>query len=613
MPFSGYCARLRDTLRPGRRRLLVQTPQLLLAQFSVAVARNRGYYAFPPTGLQYLFESVREALPEVEVRILDLNLEILRHVCDHPGFDPGNWLELLDAHLDAFDPGIVGVSCMFDSGIEPLFAILERLKRRGDAIVVIGGVIATYEWRAFLEPGLCHFAVAGEGEARLPYLLAHLLDRPPPPATTGIRYRPDDRILETVGRADPVSFDHDLIASYDQVRIEENHRYGSLNPFSRMSGEPFAAIQLHRGCRAACTFCSVRDFMGRRVRHRPVATVLREMAFLIETRGVRHFEWLDDDLLFYKAAFQELLRRIIERGWPITWAANNGVIASAIDPETMALMRASGCVGFKIGFETGNPEILQSIRKPGNLDRYERACLVVRGFPEIFVGANLIIGFPGERFGQMMDTFRFHMHHALDWGGFTICQAIRGASAFSVFSEHFDAQIQERGARVENFVPARTAADGQVGRDDGIHRGYALFSLDPEAVPDAAQIREIWFTFNMVGNFICNRNLQPDGRVDQFIAWVTQAQAAYPDNPCMLLFLALAHRLADAGGPVEDCLKRAAAVHDASGYWQERFADFHLTPLLASFPATAAAVFSELRRLSGHVDRHLRRWNVVSS
>ena len=59
----------------------------------------------------------------------------------------------------------------------------------------------------------------------------------------------------------------------------------------------FATVLSNRGCRAQCTFCSVRNFNGVSVRQRSVESVLDELELLKDRYGIGHFVWLDDDLL----------------------------------------------------------------------------------------------------------------------------------------------------------------------------------------------------------------------------------------------------------------------------------------------------------------------------
>ncbi|MEN6335313.1 MAG: cobalamin-dependent protein, partial [Phycisphaerales bacterium] len=169
---KAYAASLRERFGPGKRLLLVQAPQFLFETINPEVIRSRGYYAYQPTGLQRLAESLSER--DIEVKILDLNLHILRRIAEQGRFDPERWLDALDEQLDTFQPNMVGVTCLtvytdLFATNHPLTSILRHLAGRGEQMVVIGGPTATNEMDRYLQEGLCHFAIEGEGEDRLSY------------------------------------------------------------------------------------------------------------------------------------------------------------------------------------------------------------------------------------------------------------------------------------------------------------------------------------------------------------------------------------------------------------------------------------------------------------
>ncbi len=606
--FRTYCEHLRQEFPQNRKILFVQIPQVILDAFNKGIALNRGYYIFPPTGLQYIYESIKHR--DVEVDILDLNYEILRRVHEDENFDPLSWPEILSERLREFEPTIVGVSCLFDVGIKPMLQTLRAIRADGNAITVGGGVIATYEWKTLLGDDLCHFVVRGEGENKFNLLLDNLLDQSDGTRDLPGIYFKDDDYRETQGAPDNVEIRANLIDSYDLVPIENYYRYGSLNPFSRMDHvdkAPFAAIQLCRGCRAQCTFCAVRDFMGKGVRFRDVKNTLEEMEFLIEKKGVRHFELLDDDPTFYRHEFKAILKAVIDRGWDIRWSANNGVIAATVDEETLALMRDSGCIGFKVGIETGNPDMLRKVKKPAKHDKFLKLSRMLEGYPEIFVGGNFIVGLPEESFYMMMDSFKFILEVNLDWAAITVCQVIRGASAFSDAGEYFETQMKEDGANVTNFIPSRNSREGQINVQDGVLRGLDVFKHAPEDIPSAEQVKEIWFTFNMVGNYIFNKNLMPGGRPDKFISWVKNAQKAYPTNPNMHLFMGLAYVLKnDVKTALE--MRDKAREFGAGDYWRDRFEQFGLSAMIDDFPETPEQVYEWLAALQMQMKVHFQDW-----
>jgi radical SAM superfamily enzyme YgiQ (UPF0313 family) len=605
---DAYCERVRQEISINKRLLLIQIPQVILASFNRETALKRSYYAFPPTGLQYLYEAIKQR--GLDVRILDLNYELLKRVFEDPGFDHNDWPRLLEEVLDEFDPGIVGVSCLFDMAINPMLEVLARIRKRNRSVVIAGGVIATYEWKTLLARHLAHFVIRGEGENKLNFLLDRLgMENTASVATPGIFFN-DGQMRESNGPPDVVMVHGNLIDSYKLVPIETYSKYGSLNPYTRQSdklGYPYAAIQLSRGCRAECTFCAVRDFMGKGVRGRSIDDVLAEMEFLYNEKGVRHFEWLDDDLLFFRREVKELLRRIIDKGWDIHWSANNGLISSSIDEELMDLMQRSSCIGFKIGIETGNEEMLKKVKKPGKHDKFLSFSKMLRKYPIPFVGGNFIVGLPNETFGQMMDTMRFAIEMELDWCAFTVCQIIRGASAFSESGEYFEHQMSNDGANVVNFIPARQSSMGVIETVETIKHNMNVFSLNPLEVPSADQVKEVWFAFNIIVNYVCNKNLQPGGLPRKFIGWVETAQRAYPSNPYMHLFLALAHRLDDNDSAADSSLSETRLCIK-SDYWCARFTAFHLNELLDSFPQDAAAVHAALAALRARLLTEAGEW-----
>ncbi|MDQ7834810.1 MAG: radical SAM protein [Humidesulfovibrio sp.] len=604
--FAARCAELAiSQARP--RLLLVQPPLVLLKHFSRDIAVKRGYYIFPPTGLQFLFEAVKHR--DVETRILDMNYELLKRTAEDSEFEHTRWLESLQESLESWRPQFVGVTCNFDASLAPFLEVLRFVRKFAPgAVLLTGGIIPSFAWKDLLEQNLSDFVTAKEGEQKLNFLLDHLTgeDTGTAPAP-GVYFSFQGDFFQTEGDGTLPELNGDLIDSYRAVPIEDYWRYGSLNPYSRMSAHShtgFAPVQLSRGCRGNCTFCSVREIMGRGVRHRPMEDVLREMEYLAREKDIYHFEWLDDDLLFHKDVFKDLLRGIIERGLKIHWSANNGMVAASIDDELLELMRDSGCIGFKIGIETGNAAMLKRIRKPGTLATFRNLARRLENFPEIFVGGNFIVGFPQENFAEMLDTLSFAMDIRLDWNAFTICQVIRGASAFADFEDYFKTQIQTGGENVKNFIPTRESKDGTLTEDTTHRHGLDIFDLDPASVPDERQIKEIWFTYNMVGNYIFNKNLAPGGRPEKFVSWVEMAQMAYPKNPYMSLFAALGHVLLGNTTRVTEQLQNTK-LNVCSDYWKERFEAFGLDFLLRDFPSSPEAVHDALAKLCAHVAKRL--------
>lgn len=580
---ADYAEMLRSKYQLNNKILLVQVPQFNFQSFNAEVARNRGYYAYPPTGLQCLAKAISHR--GLDIDILDLNYELLKRISSDKSFNYLKWLDILDEYIAKNDPAIIGATCISVSevftGVHPFTNLLEHLSKKNERIVIGGGVIATNEFENYLNMGLCHFITVGESENKINFLLDNLFERSGYAPTPGIYFKFHNKIEQTTGPRDTVTLKGSLVDTYKLVPIEEYNKVGSLNPYSRLAGQDtrFATIQLVRGCRANCRFCGVTKFMGKGTRYYPPRDLLEEISYLVKERGVRHFEWLDDDLLVCREAVKGVLAGMAElrKKYPITWSANNGLIANSLDEELLALMRDSGCLGFRIGVESGNDEMLRKIRKPATIATLKRAAGLINKFPEMFIGANYIIGLFGEEtFGQMLDTFKFSYDLNLDWSSFTTFQF---TSKETILQE----QLKVHSKEVREFIPAKDSAEGEID-GKGIVTGPEVFNLPKDFVPPPEQVKQVWFAFNLVGNYIHNKNLKPGGSPKKFTSWVEMVQVVYPHNPYMPLFAGLGNILLGNKTAAERQLELTKRNLKISEYWKRRFGEWGLVDLVNNFP-----------------------------
>ncbi len=125
---------------------------------------------------------------------------------------------------------------------------------------------------------------------------------------------------------------------------------------------PLELVETGRGCRHRCEFCVIAACHGGRRRSRPVGEVVDEVRRL----GRRVAFFVDDHITSDPAWARELFRALAPVG--ARWVSQAGVEAAA-DPELVALMRSSGCLGLLIGFESLDPRPLARMGKGFNGDR----------------------------------------------------------------------------------------------------------------------------------------------------------------------------------------------------------------------------------------------------
>ncbi|MBM3557433.1 MAG: radical SAM protein, partial [Alphaproteobacteria bacterium] len=519
--FDTALARVKARGAIAPRVLLIELPQFLYESYNREVVEAGGCYAFPPVGLLFV-KTVLEA-DGAATDVFDLNLAILTETKRDKTFTIADWPRLLDAALAKAEYGVVGLTCMSvlaDTANPDFFmtGVTRRLRASGNYVIIGGGSLASAEYEYYLGEGLCDFVVSGEGELRSRWLMARLLDRPTGLAPQkGVYFRGEDGAAkEVAGRNDPIVLDHDVVGAYRDLDFTAYWAAGSLNPFSRMAGTPFGTVQLNRGCRANCAFCGLSDFMGRGVRQRQVDPVVRELRYLVEERGVRYIDILDDDFVGVfsvrsglVAVLEELGR--LNRKFGAQWAASNGLVASAIDESLVDVLANSGCLGFRLGVEAGNEQRLRQLRRPSNKFSLRRLSAFLPRLPEVFVCGNYIVGYFGaEPFGEMMETFRFATELKLDWNGFTAFQ----------FTSQESGRRRADGTPAQDFVPTRRSSTRQFAAGNQAVSGPEVFLLPVDEVPSREQVGEVWFAFNLVVNYILNKNLAPEGRPDKYANWI---------------------------------------------------------------------------------------------
>ncbi len=120
---------------------------------------------------------------------------------------------------------------------------------------------------------------------------------------------------------------------------------------------PISLVQVGRGCRFACDFCSIHAFYGVKRAQRAADDVATEVARLPPRRLVF---FVDDNLYWRRDRLEELCRALapLKRRWMCQIT-----IDVARDDALIDLMAESGCELVLIGFESLNAASLKQMRK----------------------------------------------------------------------------------------------------------------------------------------------------------------------------------------------------------------------------------------------------------
>lgn len=577
MAFKEFLERLPIT---NPKELILINPQLVPEDvFDVQTARRKGYFAYPPIGLLYLAAIAREVNPQIDLQAIDINYELLRD-CQSDDFSYDCWQEILREALAKCDAPYLVITYMFGSSKKAYVEISQFVRENFPQTPIIsGGVQASYDFKEILDAGNCDIVFRKEGELQFKAFLESSKVGEAVETPWGAAFRHEGQIYELgAPQTGVLDWNQDIRPYYDLIDIKSYNEYGSLAAFSRYNGEEksFATVLSNRGCRAMCAFCTVRDFNGFGVRQRSVDSVVEEIKYLVREKGIQQIDWLDDDLLFNPDRALEMFKRLAEEVPELEWICNNGLIAVAVTEELMYWMVKSGMKAFKVGIESGNADVLKQIRKPTTKSGLLSRSKIFKKYPEVFVSGNFILGFAGETFSQMMDTYNFAIELAWDWASFYICQPLKGTSMFSAFQELGDDRCKDEGYG-KTLNPGRGKLLGGKfvhGGEQKIMTGRNIFKLPYDAVPSQEQVREIWFTFNFIANFVDNVNLKPGGNVAKMVNWFEAILAGYPSDASMCAALVKGYRM--LGNEEMAVLYQQKFKHLVanSGYWQRRIVEF---------------------------------------
>lgn len=572
--------------------VLVNVPLVPIDVLDQAVACNRGYFAYPPTTQLYLSAILRAE--NVDSIILDMNFVLLDEARQKTPDLSAAWARALDRALAHFENPFVCVSLMFESTYEEYQRICTYVRKiKPGACIAVGGVAATADPEKLLKDGSADLVFLYEGERPLAAFY-DFLNGTSDAAPINLVFCDGDGVVCRLDTVDGGPVEVDIREDYRKINVSAYCEIGSLSSLSRMQGidVPYASVLSRRGCRARCSFCGVRNFNGKGVRVRVPVNVVDEMQYLHDVYGVRYFDWLDDDLLYDRAGVLALFREISQRLPGISWGANNGLIAAAIDTEVMEAMQDSGCIGFKIGLESGNPEVLRAVHKPTNLEKFYQFADLAKSFPKMFVSVNLIMWFPGEKIHQMRDTFVAAVRGGLDWNSFFVYQHLKNTELYlnygSVSGSVLETDYSKDGQTPKIFSrdnnPVRGAAFRDMELDTDLIRNYDVFTLADDLIPSREQLKEVWFTYNLVTNFLLNPayHCESDIRLAGSIRWLRAVHQAYVRDAAMAAGLYfLEWRLGRLGvGEIEQLRTDALQKLTQSPYWQQRDRAFGFSSLL---------------------------------
>jgi anaerobic magnesium-protoporphyrin IX monomethyl ester cyclase len=367
---------------------------------------------YVPLGLAYVAAALEQAGYDVE--IVDLNVQKINSK---------------DLHDKFRNSDLIGITGMITE-YETILNLVEDVKNTNDeAVVVLGGPLATTLPMELLSASRADFAVMGEGEQTIISLVSALKQNGNTGNVRGIAYRKDGKIeinepVIPIADLDSIPFPARHLL---KMELYSRDHFGSFGIKIRELGKIKSTNLISsRGCPYQCTFC-FKDMWGNRWRARSARNIIGEMESLYDTYGINGFFFNDDTFVLDSKRVFEFCRLLGESRRKTVWYCNGRV--NLMTKEILEAMYRAGCRGIAYGIESGNQGILDSMKKNISLDQVRQ---VVRWTKEarIHVTGYFMLGMLGETKSTIIETLAFARELNLDFHGFSLTTPIPGTELY---------------------------------------------------------------------------------------------------------------------------------------------------------------------------------------
>lgn len=377
---------------------------------------------YVPLGLAYIAAVLEQAGYSVE--IIDLNV----------GKASDKDLQRKIRNAD-----IVGITGMITEYGEVLRLVDIAKKANPKARVVLGGPLATTLPQELLRVSVADLVVVGEGEKTIINLVSAIKYGDSFGDIKGIVYRDGNQIIATES-AEPIA-DLDTLPFPARHLLNMNKYLKDLESCGLKNNEfgktKSTNLITSRGCPYSCTFC-FKDMWGHKWRGRSPANIVDEMELLYRRYGMNSFFFNDDTFVLDRKRVFELCELIREKRLDVVWNCNGRV--DLMTKELLEAMYDAGCRGIGYGIESGDQEILDSMKKNITLDQVREVVKWTRNAGIKTLGT-FIIGMLGETKATIKETMAFARELNLDSYNFSVATPLTGTELYK--SAHEAGLIQE--------------------------------------------------------------------------------------------------------------------------------------------------------------------------
>lgn len=374
--------------------LLVNPPDVhtLVGNNPEIIDSERGFN--PPLGLLYLASTILKHTDN-EVKVLDCQVEEMG-------------MDRLRKEIDQFSPDIVGITAMTFTIYDCLLVAKIAKEAKSDTKVVLGGPhVHIFPKESINLPNI-DFLILGEGESSIVDFLNSIGNTEKLKNVKGLVFKDGNRIV--CNDTPP------LIQDLDSIPFPARH----LTPYKKYSSllakrSPVTTMITSRGCPYKCIFCD-RPHLGKVFRARSAENVMKEIDECVKM-NIKEILIYDDTFTINKKRVMDICDALIKRKYNLGFDIRARV--NTVDYEMLRKLKKAGCERIHYGVESGNPDVLKTLRKGITLSQVRKAFYLTKKAGISTLGY-FMLGSPTETRETIMQTIRFAKRIKCDFAHFTI-------------------------------------------------------------------------------------------------------------------------------------------------------------------------------------------------
>lgn len=370
--------------------LLINPPKLNAVMLENDEAAYESVGAKPPLNLLFLSHYIERNLPEVNVRILDLQF---------PGLNSNS----ITKSVSTFGPDVVGITSCTEFWYDTN-KLAENIKKiQPNVHICIGGPNAGVYPDIILENKNVDSVICGYGEKPLKVLLEVLMGKSVD-TTEGLYFKEDLKIAS--------GFKYNYTTVDDISGPLRRDKLPILDYSSIFSHTPVTTMITSKGCPYKCTYCKIQ---AEKFCSYPVDFVIDEFRS-IRNLGIKEIEIYDDTFTVSKKRVEEICNRLIDEKITLSWNIRDKVTNS--DIQLLSLMKKAGLKRINYGIEAASDDTLAVIKKKIKIAQVKEA---IRNAKKagITTFGYFMIGLPTDTKDDFQRILDFSIELDLDYANYS--------------------------------------------------------------------------------------------------------------------------------------------------------------------------------------------------